>query len=119
MTPKARTPRTCLERSNSVQEQTHRQMRFNAAFLRRLSHIGHHGKPGLEEVSSVSDSSETSTFPMSGEEGDLGSMDLDAIQATVLLTKMQAQPLGRLRGVDVFLTDCAECEMSTHPFLIR
>lgn len=116
MASKTRGPHTCLERSISVQEQTQRQMRFNAAFLKRLSQIGLHTK--AKEEASVS-KSDTATVQISpGEEGDLGSIDLDVIQATVLLTKMQAEPLCRLRGVDVFLTDCAEAEMSTHPFLL-
>ncbi len=107
-------PHTCLARSLNRQDRRKRNMRFDSLFVHRLSHFGRNKSKDETTISL-----ETTTTTAEEESDGLGRVDLDDAQATVLLSKMQVEPLCQLRGIDIFLTECAESEMSTHPFLRR
>jgi len=112
-------PYTCLERSIKDQDRIRRNMQFNALLVRKLVHFGRK-QPTVETLEGPSAvPSATTTTTIQDESEVLGLVNLDQSQATVLLTKMPVQPICRLRGIDIFLTDCAESEMSTHPFLLK
>jgi hypothetical protein len=48
----------------------------------------------------------------------MGAFDLKDTNADSLVDQVM-DPLCELRGMDLFLTDCAEEEMATHPFLLK
>jgi hypothetical protein len=49
----------------------------------------------------------------------MGAADINKAQADVLSKKLDVKPMAELRGMDVFLADIAEVEMSNHPFLLK
>jgi hypothetical protein len=122
----ARPPQTSLNRSRSLQDQVLRNMRFDAPFVGRLARFGRKSKEAAAKTKDVAmktkdvtvKTMETATGEKDKSHG-LGRMDSEHSSATLLLNKMDVQPLCRLRGLDIFQTDCAEAQMSSHPFLVR
>jgi hypothetical protein len=115
-----RTP-TVLKRRTSTRQQS---VALDVNLMRRLSRFRR--KSYDEELTSTSTQPtadegttlETETAPRQ-QEHPIGGHDLNEAQADVLIEKMSVKPLFDLRGLDVFLTDNADQEMSTHPFLLK
>lgn len=106
--------RTNLRRSRTLQERQ-QSFSFDSNLINRLSKRFRHNK----RVESLGPPISAGGVPQStGEDQDIGAIQGDA-RAQVLLQKMDFEPLFHLRGVDVFLTDCPELEMGTHPFLTK
>lgn len=121
---KSQQPKTSLKRSNTSREQALKHVRLNKMFVRRLARFGRtpkeagskEGEDGGESSPTIeTTSAETSQSMMHG----IGQMDSSHTDATVLLSKIHVQRMSQLRGLDIFLTDCAEAVMSSHPFLLR
>jgi len=49
----------------------------------------------------------------------LGAADINKAHADVLSKKLPVKPMCELRGMDVFLADISEAELSNHPFLVK
>lgn len=120
--PDSSTTRTVLRRTTSYHARVLNSMPFDAIMVLHLSRFGRrkvehatnqHEGPGTGKMEHKFDDEASKK----GEA--MGRMDSEKISATVLLSKTNVHPACRLRGLDIFLTDCAESPMSTHPFLLR
>ena len=113
--------RTTLRSSRSMQERQ-QSMLFDANLMKRLSHRFRHSRrvESLEASTAPAiPSKETEqTEEEEGQHG-IGAIIHNDSRADVLRQKMDFEPLFKLRGVDIFLTDCADQEMGTHPFLMK
>lgn len=68
----------------------------------------------IQEVEN-NDSTDTTT----SNEYSMGGCDPTGTRADTLMQKLSIDPVFQLRGMDVFMTDCAEHDMATHPFLLK
>jgi hypothetical protein len=112
---------TALKRKKSTRQQS---IALDVNLMRRLSRFGR--KSHEEELTSTSTQPtadegttlETETVPHQ-QEHPIGGYNLNEAKADLLIEKVSVEPLFDLRGLDVFLADNAEEEMSTHPFLLK
>jgi hypothetical protein len=112
-------PKTALKRKQSALR--HEKIIVYHINLRRQLHRFRHKRDHGAEEELGSEEAEPSDSALSREVGHhtIGSYDLGKASADKLRDKVEVEPLFRLRGLDIFLTDFAEEEMATHPFLLK
>jgi hypothetical protein len=112
-------PKTALKRKQSALR--HEKIIVYHINLRRQLHLFRHKRDHGAEEELRSEEAEPCDSAVSREVGHhtIGSYDVGKASADKLRDKVEVEPLFRLRGLDIFLTDSAEEEMATHPFLLE
>jgi hypothetical protein len=113
---------TVLRRSKGQKNREEHASKFDKNLVRRLSRFGR--KPAVPTTREQAVSSsvhptihETPEGMPSVGEHTIGATDLSGATADQL--KVDIKPLCQLRGLDIFLTDYAEQQMTSHPFLLK
>ena len=129
----SRTPaKTALHRKQSQDINDEKNKKFDVNLLRRLQRFRSRTESSIPSSFDSVDGCDDATIGAvtgasrrdksaikPGSTRTIGSTDVSMAHADVLLKKLNIEPLFQLRGLDVFLADVSEPEMSNHPFLIK
>jgi hypothetical protein len=99
-------------------EERQQNMRFDANLMKRLSDRFRR-RTSPSPAIPRKDTELTEVVEEEEDHHGIGAIIRNDARSNVLRQKLDFEPLFKLRGVDVFKTDCAEPEMGTHPFLMK